>query len=248
MSAVDRVNPNSALHWLDAAEAATEHSTVNTPETEVVEIDFMDSLSLLDGDTDPEGIPQADLIDAARDLGWPVFIRSDLTSAKHEGLGAVQARDETNVRPVTADIVSDCAMKSMFPSALLVREWIDIEAEFTAFDGLPIGTEFRVFAGPDDVQCAHYYWPEDSIRNASLPEDEWQEARKRAADEPLPSSVRVAATSAARHANKHEATDPLAVWSVDFALDADGEWWLIDMALAAESWAPDGCRFTEATV
>jgi len=27
-------------------------------------------------------------------------------------------------------------------------------------------------------------------------------------------------------------------WSVDFALDANGKWWLIDMALAADSWHP----------
>jgi len=239
MQEATRIHPNSALHWLDAAEAATEHSEVSTPDTEIVEFDFMDSLSMLDGDPNPDGIPIGELDTAACDLGWPVFIRSDLTSAKHSGLDAVQAYDADDVMPVVDWIMRDCAKKSMQPAAFLVREWIDIESRFTAFDGLPIGTEFRVFAGPEDVQCVHYYWPEDSIRKPSLPDSEWQEAREELADVALPSSVRVAAQSAARYANKHDALDPLEVWSVDFARDESGDWWLIDMALGVDSWHPD---------
>jgi len=29
-------------------------------------------------------------------------------------------------------------------------------------------------------------------------------------------------------------------WSVDFARDTDGKWWVIDMALASHSWWPEG--------
>lgn len=234
----DSINPNSALHWLDAAEQACKHSPVKTPATTVVEFDFMDSLSMLDGDPNPDGIPFGDLDSAACDLGWPVFIRSDLTSAKHSGLDAVQASDADGVLPAVDSIIRDCAKKSMRPAAFLIREWIDIESRFTAFDGLPIGTEFRVFAAPEDVQCAHYYWPEDSIRNPSLPDGKWQAVREELADTALPSSVRVAAQKAARHANTHDLLDELGVWSVDFARDESGEWWLIDMAVGVDSWHP----------
>jgi len=234
-----RINPNSAVHWIDAAEKACEFGEVRTPETEIVEFDFMDSLSILDGDPAPDGIPIGELDTAACDLGWPVFIRSDLTSAKHSGLDAVQACHADDVMPVVDSIMRDCARKSMQPSAFLVREWVDIDDAFTAFDGLPIGTEFRVFAGPEDVQCAHYYWPEDSIQKPSLSDGEWQAAREELADVALPSAVRLTAQEAARHANKHDLLDPMEIWSVDFALDENGDWWLIDMAVGADSWHPD---------
>ena len=28
-------------------------------------------------------------------------------------------------------------------------------------------------------------------------------------------------------------------WSIDFAKDSEGRWWLIDMALAEQSWHPE---------
>lgn len=239
------INPNSAIHWLPAARAATEYGDVNTPATQFVDLDFMESLSILDGDPNPDGIPWGDLDRAACDLGWPVFIRSDLTSAKHSGLDAVRATDADDVKPVVETIVRDCVHKSMQPAAFLVREWVDIEHAFTAFDGLPIGTEFRVFAGPDDILCHHYYWPADAIRDANVPDETWRAAREELADVSLPPAVRVAATSAASRANRHDALDPLEVWSIDFARDADGQWWLIDMALAAESWHPVDCQWAE---
>lgn len=145
-----QINPNSALYWMGAAEAiAEEYEDLNVPETEIVEFDFMDALPLLDGQT-PDNFPYGELDSAACDLGWPVFIRTDLTSAKHDGLEGVQAKDAADVDEVAARLVSDCAMKSMRPAAFLVREWIDIDHEFRAFGELPIGVEFRVFATPDE--------------------------------------------------------------------------------------------------
>lgn len=45
------INPNSALHWLDATTAAADTTPVNTSATELIEFDFMDSLIILDGMT-----------------------------------------------------------------------------------------------------------------------------------------------------------------------------------------------------
>jgi hypothetical protein len=238
----DSVNPNSALHWLNAAEVATEHSDVKTLETKVVEFGFMDALPLLEGEN-PKNFPHGELDTAACDLGWPVFIRTDLSSAKHDGASAVRAADADDVLPIASGLVSDAAKKMMRPAAFLVREWIDIDHSFTAFGGLPIGTEIRVFAGPDDVLCSHYYWPEDAIKQPDLPE--WKEIGDEHAETSPPPEVRVAATSAATKANRHEALDDLEVWSVDFARAENGDWYLIDMALAAESWHPD-CDYASA--
>jgi hypothetical protein len=198
---------------------------------------------MLDGEQ-PADFPHGEVDAAACDLGWPVFIRTDLTSAKHDGDSAVRATNADDVLPIVGGLVGESAMKQMKPAALMVREWIDIEADFTAFGGLPIGTEFRLFAGPDDVLCSHYYWPEDSIER---PDDEdWKRLREASASVEPPAEVRVAATRAARLANRHEALDPLEVWSVDFARDESGHWHLIDMALAANSWHPE-CRYQDST-
>lgn len=238
-----RVNPNSAVHWLDAAEEATAHSDVHSPATETVDFCFMDAIPILDDNPDQGRIPADDLERAATDIGFPAFVRSDLSSAKHSGIDAVRADTPDDLESVVASVVADSAHKGLYPMALLVREWIDIDHEFRAFDGLPIGAEYRLIAGPDDVQCVHYYWPEESIRDADRPPEEWQPLRDaHAAGDVLP-SVRVVATRAARLANRHDALDPLELWSVDFARDADGEWWLIDMALAADSWHPE-CEVT----
>lgn len=232
-------NPNSALYWLDAAEEAVEYADVETPETRLVAFDFMDSLPLLDGDV-PESFPVGELDRAACDLGWPVFIRTDLTSAKHSGASAVRARDADDVMPIAKTLVEDSAMKTMQPASFLVREWIDIEHEFTAFDGLPIGTELRVFAAADTVLCEHYYWPADAIEQPD--HAEWSDLRDTHASVSAPTGVRHVAQKAASRASRHPRLDPLEVWSVDFARDDSGTWWLIDMALAANSWHPD-CEY-----
>jgi len=235
-----RLNPNSARYWLSATRAvADEYDDLHVPETRVVEFDFMDALAFLDGQK-PSEFPYGELDSAACDLGWPVFIRTDLTSAKHDGLSAVQADDADDVVPVGSQLVSACAHKSMRPSAFLVREWVDIEAWFTAFDGLPIGVEFRAFATPDEHLCTHYYWPESSIQRASGPRHVWTRQREEAAASRRPPWLPAAARGAAFEADfQHGIDDPERAWSVDFARDERGRWWLIDMALAEDSWHPD---------
>jgi hypothetical protein len=46
--------------------------------------------------------------------------------------------------------------------AFMVREYLSIDSVFTAFGELPVGREWRVFAGLDGVRCHHFYWPEDA--------------------------------------------------------------------------------------
>lgn len=235
-----KLNPNSALYWLPAAREVTTEYDVAVPETEVVEFDFMQTIPMLDGEQ-PADFPWGELDDALCSLGWPAFVRTDLSSAKHDGLDGVRARDADDAGRLLELLVSDAARKMMQPGALLVREWIDIESEFSAFGGLPIGVEFRVFATPDDHLETHYYWPEDSIENPSLPESLWTSARDQLAHARRPPWLGAAARMAAFEADfMHGIDEPDRAWSVDFARDEDGQWWLIDMALAEDSWHPDG--------
>lgn len=238
-----RLNPNSALYWLPAAvEAADFYDELHVPETEIIEFDFMDSLMMLEG-ARPDSFPWGELDTAACELGWPVFIRTDLSSAKHDGLDGVQAAHADAVEEVAVGLVRDAAKKMMRSSAFLVREWIDIDSEFEAFDGLPIGVEFRVFATPDEALCTHYYWPEDSIEKASLPERCWQIERDHLEHARKPGWMDAAAMTAAFEADFQHGIDvPGRAWSVDFARDESGDWYLIDMALAEDSWHAEDCE------
>jgi len=50
------------------------------------------------------------------------------------------------------------------PAAFMVREFLDLDASFKAFGGLPIAREWRIFASPEKVICYHPYWPaEDAL-------------------------------------------------------------------------------------
>jgi hypothetical protein len=242
MSVETKLNPNSALYWLPAAEEMAKEYPVNVPDTRAVEFDFLDALPMLDGEV-PDNFPYGDLDAAACELGWPVFIRSDLSSAKHDGIGAIQADNADAVVDVVEQIIHDAAMKTMRPAAFLVREWIDIDHKFTDFGGLPIGVEFRAFATPDEHICTHYYWPEDAVDDPTqevadigdLPTD-----RELMADTRLPPWLSAVSQGAAFEADfQHGIDDPDRAWSVDFARGEDGEWWLIDMALAEDSWHPE---------
>jgi hypothetical protein len=233
-------NPNSALYWMGAADAVADQYPVRTPDTAVVSIDdFTDLFAVLDGEV-PATFPTDDLETAADQIGYPVFVRTDLSSAKHDGVDAVRADDAEDLQRIAAGLVADAAKKFMHPAAFLVREWIDVDSRFEAFDGLPIGVEFRVFATPDEHLCTHYYRPEDSIRDASLPERLWTDLRDELTYARKAPWFGAAARMAAFEADfRHGIDESERAWSVDFARDENGEWYLIDMALAEDSWHPD---------
>lgn len=67
--------------------------------------------------------------------------------------------------------------------------------------------------------------------------DEWQLISERvpanSVEDPNPNSALHWLPAADAVASQDRA------WSVDFARDETGDWWLIDMAVAADSWHPD---------
>ena len=118
-------------------------------------------------------------------------------------------------------------------------QWLDLEASFLAFGDErgqhPIGREFRVFAGGGSNPCLHFYWPEDAFEEFTNPSAEnWRELLREASqiEDSLKEHLIETACKAAR------AVDQEVVWSVDFALDRSGIWWVIDMAHARDSWHP----------
>jgi hypothetical protein len=168
----------------------------------------------------------------------PVFIRTDLTSAKHSGRGAyiVDGKDEDGLNHALLTTLSHAQLKSYHSkiksSAVMVRQLINVKHDRTAFNGLPIGNEWRVFADQRGHQCSHPYWPDEAL-NGKMDDgaegNEWTKHWVR-------TDVQDAAAQAAKAMREFK-------WSVDFVEDTAGKMWLVDMATAMNSYHDPKCKF-----
>lgn len=240
-----RLNPNSARYWFPKVAAAR----IPVPKTKFLRMAKGPLWKMLDGAM-PIGSEASSLQSMVTKTieiqklwrGPPLFVRSDLASAKHDGPIAYQiprnATPGTVVR-VLRNTFEDNLMKDQNPDWFMIREWLDLVYCFRAFVGHPIAQEWRYFATSEKVVCKHFYWPEDSItfldKRAHEPAD-WRKQLAKLASISPPAILSDYAVKAAKVCN----TVPM--WSVDFAHDIHGDWYLIDMAVAKDSshgW--DGC-------
>jgi len=244
-------NPNSALYWYPRIGDSSDELAASVPETEFVSYNFMESLGVLEGDV-PDPLPWGEFVAAVEDVGYPAFIRTDQKSVKHAGPGAYKATEPDDIPTIVAVLTDHHVKANRHPAALMIREWVDVNAAFRAFDGLPIGRELRMFASPTEAECHHFYWPEEAIADGRgepramdseelLSSKEWRSDLDKLSDVP-PDTLDALGDDAKAVAkslnNKPEIPDDT-VWSIDFAEDTDGMWWLIDAALAEDSWHPE---------
>jgi hypothetical protein len=238
-----RLNPNSARYWFDHINSAR----IPVPKTKFIRMAKGPLWKMMDG-SEADEPSLRNMVDRILELqnrwnGAPLFIRSDLASAKHDGPAAYQiprnATKETVVRAIM-NTFEDNLMKDQDPEWFMIREWLDLVHSFRAFAGHPIAQEWRYFATPDKVVCKHFYWPEEAIsfwdRKRSPEPADWRKLLSNLASQPPPDILSDYAMTAAKVCN----ASPM--WSVDFAHDIHGDWYLIDMAVAAESFHGwDGC-------
>lgn len=231
------MNPNSATIWLPAIQKAGLRvpKTIMIPYNHSSVACFIDDGSGVEGDWDAvvSGVKKA-----AHAIGYPVFIRTDLASAKHNGIKAFRATSRDTVGQCLAETIIDNEMKFGFgpgPTHIMVRQWLDLHHTFTAYRGMPVAREWRFFADSRTVFCAHPYWPEGAVENGMPSVDDWRPKLQMLNE--LPQNYGQLC-SIAMHAAAACGGD---AWSVDFAMDCDGEWWLIDMARMENSWHWPGC-------
>lgn len=178
---------------------------------------------------------------AAREIGFPVFIRTDLASAKHSGPKAYKIETDGESQPI-GETLEDNEIKFWMeregPSAFLVRKFLSLRSEFTAFHGLPIAREFRFFADENGVKCYHPYWPEETIEDYRPSREDWRECLRDLQRIPKAPELWYMAVEAAKACGDGE-------WSVDFCQDVDGKWWLLDMATAEDSFHHPECKRTQ---
>ncbi len=218
---------NSFLYWYPKVE-----NIAITPRSAWLEIDF--DPSWIDN-----GVPDkiiSKLKKLAKQLDpidtYPLFIRTDVNSGKHDYKNTCFVKSEEDLARNVYNLLEDTLVKDLFPRAIVLREFIELDWKFKAFWGsLPIAPEVRVMIRDGEIERWFFYWPDDAIRKPDR--QNWRELlaeMRRIADKEQEYFLSIA---------KRVAQEFDGYWSVDFARSKRGVWVLIDMALGEVSWRPE---------
>ena len=241
-------NLNSALYWLPRIEQAG----LKVPKTIFVKYDhiaWIDAVEREEKDDNFKFVIEKTMTEieiAGREIGYPVFFRTDQASAKHNGVDSYLLRSKDDLLKVVWDTVVDNELKLWLrpdqPQAFMVREYLSLDAPFIAFGGHPIAREWRYFTHNNEVLCKHFYWPEDTIKfftdkyhSGNEPKN-WKQQLANL-NTPVPNLDQEVVSAALSCEDRN-------FWSIDFAQDKSGQWWLIDMAIGENSWHPE-CQILE---
>jgi hypothetical protein len=172
---------------------------------------------------------------AARGFGYPVFIRTDHASGKHDWENACYVASEEALPRCLGGPIEANELADLTPEAIVVRQYIPLESAFTAFRGnMPVAKERRYFVRDGKVVCHHPYWPEDAVR--FRPGQEPPDWREKLAELNREAAEEVELLT--RYAARLGAALP-GYWSFDFACGRDGVWYFIDAARGELSWHPE---------
>ena len=184
------------------------------------------------------------LREAGEQLGWPLFLRTGLTSGKHDWRHTCDLRSAAEIERHVSALCEYSAMAGFMglPADVWVaREMLATQSPFSAFEGMPITRERRYFVRDGELLGHHPYWPpqafEDSYNEiiTSEPGRDWRELLDRLNAE---SPTEVAELSALSVRVGHAVGG---AWSVDWLwlpeMPKTGQpgWMLTDMAHAEES-------------
>src|SRR3990167_2427173 len=167
MNALDEMERDAAdrpLNDLAAWYPLLVTTGVPTPRTRLVRT-RVELLDLCDGKT-PAGFDGfiAKLRVAADSLGGaPIFLRTGHTSQKHGWRKTCYVADLDALPRHVAELTEFSAIADMLglPTESWVgREFLELDARFVAFDGMPVAAERRFFVAGGRVVCHHPYWPE----------------------------------------------------------------------------------------
>lgn len=228
---------NSMLYWWPLVA----NVDVPKPATIIIPVNTRTLCEMLDGKPLPDDV-QKKIYQAAHILGYPVFLRTDQASGKHfyRETCFVESKDKLMFNLYRVIEENECAGVFGLPyKAVVLREYIPLEAQFTAFWGeLPIAKERRYFVRDGKVQCWHPYWPVEAVRQGMRRKDVpgWESMLTEINRED-PEEIELLTEYAEKIAQRLEG-----YWSVDFAKGRDGVWYFIDAAQGEDSWHP-ACPF-----
>lgn len=176
----------------------------------------------------------------AEQIGYPLFIRNDYSSHKHEWSSTCYVTTKEKLFEQVYQQLELNIMSNLNYNAIIFRELIDTRPIFYAFDSMPVTKERRYFIKDGKVVCHHPYWPSEAFRNYDL--ENWQIMLANMNRE-YPKEVDYLTKVAERISNLMPE-----FYSVDFLMDRKGKWWLIDMAEGEVSYHWKECQYANFTI
>jgi len=227
--------PNSMEYWLPKLRELD----VKIPKTIMIDAEmFPDNEN---GDV-LIGYNKKELEKAVDKLGYPVFLRTDKASAKHQMDKISKVESKENLHGKVHMLADDNLSKGIYGvqfNSLAVREWLNIKHHFKAFGGnLSIGYEIRAFIKDGEIECKHFYWVKDAIEESLFKPDDWEDKLKETKKETMGKWDEVK-DDIKKVADKFDGW-----WSVDLALTENNQWYLIDMARGKDSYHPPNCQYS----
>jgi hypothetical protein len=237
---MSEVNKNSMLYWFPKIKDLG----IPIPRTFFVVV----KENLLECLDDPAKFPKSllETIEAVAktvtfNFKRPLFLRTDQLSGKHYWEKTCYVEKAEDLFAHIFQLIEESASADILGKpiqAFVLREFIELDWKFKAFEGMPVARERRYFIKGGQVICHHPYWVEKAIKfwqKNYTPPKNWRQLLKELNTE---TSEEI---SILTEYSKKVATIMKGFWSVDFAMGKDGTWYLIDMALGADSWHPSDC-------
>lgn len=237
-----RIDPTALSHWFPKIEAAG----LPVPRTKLFKMpaDVQQEIwEALDGKPGEGRIADfaKQVAVLAADFAFPIFLRTDHTSGKHEWRRTCFV---TRPEDIGSHLVAIAEYSEMVGGIMgmpwdswAIREMLPTIplAVCPAFGDMPVCREFRFFVENDIVLCAHPYWPAKALQQGGVGPDamHFYESLCRMDDEPELHRLASAAGKAVGGA-----------WSVDI-LETRRGWVITDMAEAHKSFHWEGCPVGE---
>lgn len=176
---------------------------------------------------------------AAETIGYPVFIRADETSNKHDWVSSCYVEKPQDLEGHMFNIVEFVEMQflsDLVVRGFVIREFMELDVKFTAFNGFPVAREFRFFVKEGRLQCWHPYWFPSAIVSPSTEDYISILAEMEKLSEADLELLTGYAEKIAGVLNEY--------WSIDFCQLADGTWAMTDMATGNNSYHFTLCQHT----
>ena len=221
---------SSMDHWfpltkdLPIPQPRTEVAINMCPEDWIMFIDDPNVLSMVSDE----------LLTVANKIGYPLFMRTDQSSGKHEYINTCKVVSEERLFPNLYRLIEENLLCDLSVQTLYFRSFIELESVFTAFNKMPIAPERRYFVKDGEVLCHHPYWPEAAIKDPN--HEDWKSRLRGINFEDIEEVILLKI-----YASMISRAVP-GCWSVDFAKAKNGVWQFIDMADARLSWHPEDCK------
>ena len=229
---------NSMLYWFPKIK----NLGIPFPETIIQKVskNGWELASIIDGDFSSIKDDWNDILASARKIGFPLFMRTDEFSSKHNWDNTCYVPNEESLQAHIITLVDDSLATGMIGlpvRAFVFRKYVQMATIFTAFyHHTPINPEVRFFIKDGKVDCHHWYWVTKAIEEGT-PQKKLPHKWKKALTEVRLRTEKQEIPLLTEYAEKIAKEFP-GFWSVDFCQALNGQWFLIDMAQGNVSYHP----------